>query len=497
MICAVLVDGAYLPHWQVECIESLRECCEVELYAFGKQQRGSVASRLIGGRSLRRRSIEVKRGAVERCDLVIDLRTDAGNASFRANRAAYWSFREGDGAILGELPGSREIASGSPTFTIQLCASGDGGSTPLRRGRFKALYTYARSMDVALGECARWPALALRTRRAVRTAGWHRDERAPAPPPLWRLILRDACASAAHACVHLFVDARWDVGVIDGSPERFLSRAYHPKIRWLRDANTRFFADPFVLNLPNGRYVLGERLDAATFNGFISCAKIDADGRIVGERAVMRARTHLSYPYVFEHDGHWYMVPESAQEGCVALYRAVEVPYRWERVATLIEGVTACDSTIVRYAGRWWLFCTHASRDAHLNLFAYHSADLFGPWRAHAANPIKTDVRSARPAGKPFVVDGRLYRPAQDCAHAYGDAIAFNCVTKLSEDEFAEEVVAAFRRDEAGKRGRGVHTISYADGVVAIDAKTIILASPATIARRARRLAGRMRSRAS
>ncbi len=36
------------------------------------------------------------------------------------------------------------------------------------------------------------------------------------------------------------------------------------------------------------------------------------------------------------------------------------------------------------------------------------------PWVAHARNPVKTDARSARPGGTPFVVDGVLYRPGQD-----------------------------------------------------------------------------------
>ena len=53
----------------------------------------------------------------------------------------------------------------------------------------------------------------------------------------------------------------------------------------------------------------------------------------------MRSSSHLSYPYVFAHAGAWYMVPESAQDRRVALYRALDVPYEWERVATLIDGV--------------------------------------------------------------------------------------------------------------------------------------------------------------
>jgi hypothetical protein len=238
-------------------------------------------------------------------------------------------------------------------------------------------------------------------------------------------------------------------------------------------------------------------LDRATRNGFITCLEIEKGGELRAERTVMRSDTHLSYPYVFAHDGVWYMVPESCQERRVTLFRGLDVPYTWERVATLLEDVAACDNTIVRFGELWWLFCTHKSRDANLNLFLYYARDLFGPWRAHIANPVKTDIRSARPAGTPFLANGVLYRPAQDCARAYGDAITFNRVTTLTEFEFVEEPVAVFRRDETLKRCHGMHTLSHSDGVMAIDSKTLVFASPRVIRRRLGELATRIASRAS
>ena len=39
---------------------------------------------------------------------------------------------------------------------------------------------------------------------------------------------------------------------------------------------------------------------------------------------------------------------------------------------------------------------------------------------------VKTDVRSARPAGTPFVYQGELYRPAQDCSRTYGGSIVIH-----------------------------------------------------------------------
>jgi hypothetical protein len=503
VICKILVDAPRIPAWKLECIRLLEEANDVEVCQLdhdGRSGRAPILRRLIGGKALRRRPVAAKRDLGSACDLIVDLRTRTVLDPARFGRTPYWFFCDGDGAALEDLPGVREIAGGSPTFTIELRAWDGGSLTGLRCGTFKSLYSYARSMEIALAECSRWPALALDVRLARGSLA--ETPRSPVERPAsrvspLRLGLRLARAFITHVYVHLFVDARWSVGLIRGSPRDFLSKDYRPQIEWLRDRSCDFLADPFVFGPPERRYIMGERVDRATQTGFITCLEIDDGGAVLSERDVMRSSTHLSYPYVFTHSGAWYMVPESAQDRRIALYRALEAPYTWERVATLIDGVAACDNTIVRHNGLWWLFCTHKSRDSNLNLFLYYARDLLGPWNAHVANPVKTDIRSSRPAGMPFVADGQLYRPAQDCANAYGDAIVFSRVTALNEYEFAEEPVATFHRDAAARESHGAHTISYADGVVAIDSKTVVLASPAVIRRRLQQLATRILSLAA
>jgi hypothetical protein len=504
VICKVLVDAPRIARWKLDCIALLRAGNDVEICRLGETPRNgsrALAKRLLGGAALRSAPVSADRDASGECDVVLDLRANAGTDPPYVGRAGYWFFCDGDGRALDQLPGAREIADGSPTFTLELrvCRT-DGGFAALRSGTFKSLYAYARSMDIALEECKRWPALALSVGAALGRLPDRR--RAPARseasrPILARLVLRLVGAFLSHAFVLLFVDARWSVGLIAGSPGNFLAKNYCPQIQWLRDRPAEFLADPFVFRLRNSRYVMCERLDGATRTGFISCLEIEDGGKVLDERAVIRSASHVSYPYVFEHDGTWYMVPESAQDGCVALYRGVDLPYKWERVATLIEGVATCDNTIVRHNGLWWLFCTHKSRDSSLNLFLYHARDLLGPWQPHVANPVKTDVRSCRPAGMPFLSGGELYRPAQDCARAYGDAITFNRVTVLTEHDFSEEFVSRFHRDTASKASHGAHTISYSEGMMAIDSKTVVFASPRVIRRRIGKLARRIVSRAT
>jgi hypothetical protein len=183
---------------------------------------------------------------------------------------------------------------------------------------------------------------------------------------------------------------------------------------------------------------------------------------------------HVAYPYLFEHEGEAYCVPETSQANEVGLFKALEFPFRWVKVRTLLNGFPAVDSTVFQYEGLWWLTCTSDVEGSSLKLFIWHSEDLFGPWKPHERNPVKTDIASSRPAGTPFVHDGRLYRPAQDCSRTYGGRVAINRVTKLTTTEFVEERVATIEPFISSPYQDGVHTISAAGDITMVDSKRIV-----------------------
>ncbi len=53
-----------------------------------------------------------------------------------------------------------------------------------------------------------------------------------------------------------------------------------------------------------------------------------------------------------------------------------------------------------------------------------------------------SDVRRARSAGWLFDDGGRLIRPSQDCSLAYGYALVFSEVVKMTETEYEERVIS-------------------------------------------------------
>ncbi|HZL32772.1 MAG TPA: formyl transferase, partial [Verrucomicrobiae bacterium] len=91
-----------------------------------------------------------------------------------------------------------------------------------------------------------------------------------------------------------------------------------------------------------------------------------------------------------------------------------------------------------------------------------------GPWRPHPRNPVLSDVRSARPAGRLIRRDGRWYRPAQDGSVSYGWALSLNRIDRLDDEGFRETRVAQLQPNWR-KEVVGTHTLSEADDLTAID----------------------------
>jgi len=131
----------------------------------------------------------------------------------------------------------------------------------------------------------------------------------------------------------------------------------------------------------------------------------------------------------------------------------------------------AVDSTIIQHNNIWWLFCTKNSNDANTNLYLYYSDYFDGQYIAHPANPVKSDVRSSRPAGTPFVINNSLYRPTQDSSITYGGKIAINKIIKLNTLEFEEETLCYIFPFNNNGYNCGIHTVCGLNEFTIFDAK--------------------------
>lgn len=222
----------------------------------------------------------------------------------------------------------------------------------------------------------------------------------------------------------------------------------------------RFYADPFLFEKDGKTYLFLEDLRYSEGRALISCCELGEDGTPGPIFEVLRRPYHLSYPFLLEEDGEIYMIPETKGNRTVELYRATRFPEEWVLDTVLLQDVYAVDATIYKADGVYWMLAG-ISNGRYSNcdeLGIFYSGSLRGPWTAHPGNPVVSDVRSARPGGALFRDKaGRLIRPSQDCAKAYGYATVFSEVLELSETRYAERPIGRLEPDWV-KGNLGTHT---------------------------------------
>ncbi len=234
----------------------------------------------------------------------------------------------------------------------------------------------------------------------------------------------------------------------------------------------QYWADPFVVEDGGRRLLFVEQWTDDDIKGVIACLELLPDARVRSLGIALEQPFHVSYPQAFRWEGQWYLTVESGQGGCVSLYRAEAFPLCWQRVTDLISGWTCVDPTLHYHGGQWYLFANVAESGGSTcdELFLFVADRLTGPFRPHPANPIVSDARRARPAGRLFLRDGRLIRPAQDCAPSYGAAVVFNEVLELSPTHYRERPLG--RLDARWASGLdGCHTYNEAAGIEVLDAR--------------------------
>jgi len=289
----------------------------------------------------------------------------------------------------------------------------------------------------------------------------------PSPQLLWRVPGHVARAAVRRRARQRGA-ARWAllIGRRDGADIAGLEPAFPPP--------GCFWADPFVVSEGSARYVFFEEYRHDRARGRIVVAQIKGDGRLGAPVVALERPYHLSYPFVFTHDGEWYMVPETQANRTIEVYRCDQFPDRWRFSHVLMPEIRAVDATIVLQDDRWWLFANVAELEGsstHDELAAFWAdSPLSTRWHPHRSNPIVADVRRARPAGPFMRRDGRLIRPSQDSSTQYGGAIRLNEVISLTETDYEERPIGVYdaRWDS---RVTAIHTLSEDGGVVCIDGK--------------------------
>jgi hypothetical protein len=235
--------------------------------------------------------------------------------------------------------------------------------------------------------------------------------------------------------------SKWSIGIYRGpTPLALAPQSPEPVLtaRDVTDLDAAFVADPFMHHDGTRWSMFFEVLDRPLARGRIGLATSDDARRWRYERIVLAEPFHLSYPFVFAHGGEHFMLPETFEAAQIRLYRATRYPFEWTLDSVLVDGIIAVDASLLLHGGVWWMFACTAPK-GHDVLRLWSADDPRGPWREHPSSPIVIgDRRIGRPAGRPVVIDGRVYRFAQDCTTDYGVCVRAIEITRLTHDEYEE-----------------------------------------------------------
>lgn len=339
-------------------------------------------------------------------------------------------------------------------------------------------FSLARTRD---GQLAKASAFAERALRALQRGGesWFSrrpvEPAQPASPPIdgLRLVGAMAAGMAGAMARKLATRGQWFIASRMGPGDESPAGGWSGDLTQYRcrlPPADRFWADPFPLARHGRHYIFFEELPYAANRAHIACVEVRADGSWSEPRKVLERPYHLSYPFLFEHQGALFMMPETGDRRTVEVYRCRRFPDEWTLEQVLLEGAFFTDATLHRAPDRWWLFVNRSPEGTQgvdeLNLF--HAADPFAPWQEHFANPVKSDVRGARPAGRLYQVGDVLYRPGQIGAPIYGHGVAIHRIDQLTPGTYRETEVA--RVTPVRPRGLlGVHTVNRAGRLSVMD----------------------------
>ena len=236
----------------------------------------------------------------------------------------------------------------------------------------------------------------------------------------------------------------------------------------------RFWADPHIVTIDENYFIFIEEYLYNQSKGHIAVIKMDKEGNYDYLGKVLEKDYHLSYPFVFEFENIFYMIPETASNNNIEVYKCTDFPKKWEYHGEIMNNINAVDTTIFNYNNKWWMFTgvkenIGGSNSDELFLF-YADSPLSNKWKPHPKNPIISDVRQARPAGKIFSSKGHIYRPSQNSSKFYGYGISINKINKITTTEYEETVITSILPNWDNKIKR-VHTFAYDNGLSIIDAK--------------------------
>lgn len=288
---------------------------------------------------------------------------------------------------------------------------------------------------------------------------------------------------------YLFILDRWNIGYGTQTAEELIqTRKLTDEICWLQEDKPEYAADPFTVCIGGKTLIYYEELSFWHGKGrlkMIISPEINSKRNVVG---IGDDNIHLSYPYIFEDGGNVYCIPETATKKEVALYEIDKKhPEKLNRLFSIVSGERYVDSSMIFHKNSYWVFTSISGESDRL--YIYYANKLSEKFKPHALNPIYMKFNTARSAGRPFVVDNKLYLPCQNPEKCYGGSVTIHEIVDLSATTF--NCKRLFDILPKPPYNRGLHTLNFYQDKVIIDGKRPVFSPIAILKKICKKLRNR------
>ena len=156
------------------------------------------------------------------------------------------------------------------------------------------------------------------------------------------------------------------------------TREFDPQINWIAPKTLKkFYADPFLLPSKDQTIkILFEEFKLGEDYGNISLLILDDNFKMIKTKLLLSTKSHLSYPFIFQQEGKYYVFPEAAQSGSVSCYQYDCVNEELVYQKDLLN-FPLLDSTIIKHNNKYWLFGTTGENTSRYDLYLFFSDTLY------------------------------------------------------------------------------------------------------------------------
>ncbi len=220
----------------------------------------------------------------------------------------------------------------------------------------------------------------------------------------------------------------------------------------IKNLEDRYFADPFVISKNEKNFIFVEDFSYKNNKGSISVIEIDKEENQKIYEKIIDENFHMSFPFVFNFENNYYMIPETSATNSIRLYKCTQFPNKWEYCYDLISNINCADTIIVKCDEYYFLLTSSSYYDdfsSKLDIY-FSESPISKTWKPHQSNPIFFDVKNGRNGGIIFQKNN-TYRVSQNYGinkfgdNQYGREFSINNIKTLNLENFKQSYVTTIK----------------------------------------------------